>query len=546
MKIFYLLLLVLIFTLLIACSKKEDTTMNKEEIINRADAYADITISVDLTTLSEKQKLVVSELLAAAKIADQIFWKQSSFDALSVAEEYKDAEEAIKKYITINYGPYDRIFDHERFIGKGQSLKPAGAGFYPEDLTRADFEDYITRHPDKKEFLESLYTIVKRENGELKAIPYHKAYSEEISSMADYIKRAAGYAENSSLKEYLNLRAQALQSDEYYPSDLAWLDLEGNAIDIVIGPIENYEDRMFNYKAAYEAAVMIKDIAASEELDIYKTHLDALEKNLPIANQYKRESAGSGNVLEVVNIVYFGGDFQAGIKTIAASLPNDERVISEKGAKKQLYKNIIEAKYTTILTKIADVLIAQDQKHHISKDSFVSQVLRHELSHTIGPNYVFNTNQSVRRALKETYSTIEECKADVLGIYHIDYLNNIMKSETDHTAEEYVTFLAGLFRSIRFGYEEAHGAANLIQLNFLDEEGVLTRNPDKKTYAVDLKAFHPAITKLATRLLMIEATGDYAGAVQLIKELGHIRPHTLEDVARLSNIPRDLNLIFNL
>lgn len=518
--------------------------MSNKEIEERVRAYEDVDISVDFTGLNENQQNLIKELIKASKIADYLFWKQSSHDALIIREGFKNKPGAFQKYIEINYGPFDRIYDHNRFVGKGERIKPKGAGFYPEDLTKEEFERYVEQNSDQKEELESLYTIVIREHSKLKAIPYHKFYIEEINQITSHLEKASQFTENTSLKKYLSLRAEALRTDDYYASDLAWMELKDNLIDIVIGPIENYEDRLFNYKAAFEAAVMLKDASASEELDTYKAQLDNLEQNLPIENIYKRESTGTGNVLEVVNILYFGGDFQAGIKTIAASLPNDERVKSQKGAKKQLYKNIIEAKYEKILTQIADKLIDPEQLKYLSKESFVSQILLHEISHSLGPDYIYNSKNSVRSGLKEKYSIIEECKADVLGIYHIEYLKNVLNLNEEKIAQSYITYIAGLFRSIRFGYEEAHGAANLIQLNFLEKDGVLKRNNTNGKYRVDINSFHEVMTKLATKLLMIEALGDYNKADKLIENFGKIRSHTLEDLHKLKEIPRDLDLHF--
>lgn len=541
MKLLKILPFIVLVLMLIACTQKKESTMSND-IQSRVNAYADVQVSVNMDNLTDRQQNVVKELLQAAHLADEIFWHQSSHDALDIRAQYADKPGAVQEYIEINYGPYDRIHDQKRFIGEGPAMKPKGAGFYPADMSRDEFEQYLSEHPDEADALQSLYTVVKREDNKLAAIPYHQAYSEQIKDLCAHLRAAADYADNPTLKKYLQLRARALETDDYYASDLAWMELKDNAIDIVIGPIENYEDAMFNYKAAFESAVMIKDAAASSELDRYKSILDDLEHNLPIDKKYQKTSAGSGNVLEVVNVAYFGGDYQAGIKTIAASLPNDERVISEKGGKKQLYKNIIEAKFDNILIPIAKTLTIDEQLPLISREAFVSQVLLHELSHTLGPDYVYGSDQSVRRALKEKYSIIEECKADVLGIYHLDFLKKPFGLSSDDLQKNYVTYIAGLIRSVRFGYKEAHGAANLIQLNYLEKEGVLTMENGK--YRVDFEAFHPAITMLASKLLMIEALGDYEGANELIAELGQASPSLIASIEKLSDVPRDLDLHF--
>jgi hypothetical protein len=518
--------------------------MDIDTIKQRLKAYTTVDISVDLKSLPEDQKKIIEHLISAGKIADHIFWRQSSHDALITREQYKDLDGPIRDYIEINYGPYDRLNNYERFVGEGPEIKPLGAGFYPEEMTQTEFMEHIKKNPEDKDLYEHLYTVIYRED-RLKPLFYHEIYHQEVKQIANYLEHAALLTKNDSLKLYFQERAQAVKSDNYYESDIAWMDLENNLIDTVIGPIENYEDRLFNYKTAYEAAVMIKDISASKELAIYKKHLNNLEQNLPVDDRYKNVVQESGNRLEIVNIVYFGGDFQAGVKTIAASLPNDEKVISEKGAKKQLYKNIMEAKFDKILVPISDVLIHDSQNSLLSKDRFVSQVLLHEISHTIGPNYVVGKSLTVRKTLREHYSVIEECKADILGIYATAYIAKIMPLTDDEIAEHYVTYTAGLFRSIRFGIEEAHGMANLIQLNFLSEKGVIHVDSAKNTYSVNLNEFHNAVSEFARILLLIEAHGNYEEALKFIETFGHMMSETKESIEKLSDIPTDLNLSFN-
>jgi hypothetical protein len=514
-------------------------------IKKRLKAYTPVDISIDLTSLSRNQKLIVKNLIDAGKLADDIFWRQSSHDALNIRNQYRDQPGPIRDYIEINYGPYDRLHDHKRFVGNGPDLKPLGAGFYPEDITREDFLEFVKQHPDLKNKFESLYSVITQKSGSLTAEYYHQIYQYETQQIAQRLERAAELSINQSLKSYLESRANAVKNDDYYKSDIAWMNLTDSLIDIVIGPIENYEDRLFNYKTAYEAAVMIKDISATEELDVYKQHLNNLEQNLPVDNRYKKATTGSGNILEIVNIVYFGGDYQAGVKTIASSLPNDEKVISEKGAKKQLYKNIMEAKFDQILTPIAHLLIGNRHKSLLSKKRFISQVLLHEISHTIGPNYVFGKNETVRKSLKEKYSIIEECKADILGIYAVPYFAEIFAYNDSDIAEHYITFVAGLFRSIRFGIEEAHGLANLIQLNYLRKKNVIGFDDSNGNYTIDLESFHLAVLHLAEILLKIEAHGDYEEAQKLVDRFGQMTDETKESIEKLNEIPTDLDINFS-
>jgi hypothetical protein len=520
--------------------------MNNKIINEKLNAYTGVVISPDLKSIPDNQKQIFEYLIAAGKVADEIFWKQSSHDAITIRDQYKNQPGPLKDYIRINYGPYDRLGEFRRFVGKGLDKKPLGAGFYPEDLSREEFSQYLKDHPKVKDLFENLYTIILKTNDGLKAQFYHQVYKNEILQISLHLEKAAGLTRNISLKSYLQKRVQAVQTDQYYSSDLAWMNLKDNQIDIVIGPIENYEDRLFNYKTAYEAAVMVKDIPGSEELAVYLKHLNNLEKILPLEDKYKKTTVGSGNILEIVNIVYFGGDYQAGVKTIAASLPNDEKVISEKGAKKQLYKNIMEAKYDKILIPIADLLLSDNQKSFLSKSKFISQVLLHEISHTIGPNYVMNMNLSVRKALQDKYAIIDECKADILGIYTVPYFADIFTLPNSEMKKQYVTYTAGLFRSIRFGIDEAHGLANLIQLNFLMKWDVIRREKHSDKYSVEADSFHKIVTRLAEKLLMIEAHGDYDKALKFIDEYGKITSETSDAIQKLNMIPTDIDLNFKL
>jgi len=519
--------------------------MNINKIKQRLKVYKRVDITTDLRSLSENQKKIIENLIEAGKVADHIFWRQSSHDALQIRDQYKNQPGPLQDYIEINYGPYDRLNDFKRFVGDGPQIKPLGAGFYPEDLSRDEFTNYVRENSDTRDKLEDLYTVISRDEDLLKTEPYHQIYQTEVRQIAKNLENAADLTNNRSLKKYFELRSKALTSDQYYESDIAWMELKDNWIDMVIGPIENYEDRLFNYKTAYEAAVMIKDFSASEELAIYQNHIENLEKNLPIKIDPAKSIKDTDTILEIVNIAFFGGDYQAGVKTIAASLPNDERVISEKGAKKQLYKNIMEAKFDQILIPLADILINKKQRPFVSKERFISQVLLHEISHTIGPNYVINKAETVRKSLKEKYSIIEECKADILGIFSAPYFAEVFSYSTDEIAEQYVTYVAGLFRSIRFGVEEAHGLANLIQLNFLRMNKVIDYDARTNTYAVDTNRFFKVIKELTRIVLTIEAHGNYAEANNLIEKYGQLKSETSDSIERLNEIPTDLDLNFN-
>lgn len=519
------------------------------DLTAKIEAYAPIHITADLSHLSERELQVVKKLVEAGKLADEIFWMQTSPDAIAIRERYRNAktdeEKNVFLYIMINYGPYDRIHEQKRFVGSGAETKPAVANYYPQDLTKEEFEAYIKAHPDQKEALENQYTIVVRDGKALKAIPFHEAYKDMVAKMATLVEEAVSFIDNPSLKKYLLLRANALRTDDYYESDMAWLDVKDNNIDVVIGPIENYEDELYNYKTAYECAVSVKDVEGTKELQMFKDHLDGLEHALPEDPKYIRATTGKGNVLEVVNIVYFGGDFQKGIKTIAASLPNDPRVTQAKGGKKQMYKNLMEAKFEKIVTPIANIIVDESQLPYLDKHSFTSFVTLHEVSHTLGLGFVHGSNDSlpVRRALKERYSAIEECKADILGIYNGKYFSEKGIYSDEVMKKNMVTYLAGLFRSLRFGAEEAHGKANLIQLNFMREKGAIEKLSSGK-YKVAFEKFLSVAAELARELLTIEAEGNYQRAAVLLDKYGKMNTEIEAAVDRLKDVPRDIRTTY--
>ncbi len=534
---------------LFSCNKKETSPQNKTEteksmLNERLEAFSPVTITTDISWLTDNQKKVVELLSKAGKIADELFWRQNTYDGIALRDSLAkiDAPEAneLLRYIKIWYGPYDAMFGEKRFVGNGPDVRPAQGNLYPQDLTKEEFEEYIKNNPDEKKDLESQYTVVVRDGDKLKTIPYHEAYPEMLQ-MADLLDEAAKYADNPTLKNYLTLRAKAFRTDEYYESDMAWMDIKDNDIDVVIGPIENYTDAMFNYKTAFEGVVMIKDKEASKLLDMYKDNIDYFEHHLPYDKKYIRKSAGGGNILQVVNVYYFGGDCNGGTKTIAASLPNDPRVHATKGGKKSMYKNIMEAKFDKIVMPIAKAVMAEDLIPYCSKNSFTSFVTLHEVSHTLGRGYVYGKKDlAVRKAFKERFSAIEELKADILGMYNHKHLLEKGLIDEEEMKRTIATYIPGLYRSIRFGAEEAHGKANVIQLNFLMEKGAIILDDNGKlTYNPDI--FMDKVAELAGMVLTMQAEGNYEAGGELLEKYGQVSDITKKIIESLSNIPRDLD-----
>ena len=539
---------------LFACNKGETQMQNTEPaevkaLKEKLAAYSETEIVADLSKLTERQRKVVEKLVEAAKLADIIFWKQSNPDGLTVRDSLAKINTPYTKdllrYVNINYGPYDVIFDKVRFVGNGPGKKPNVANLYPQDLTKEEFEKYVEANPNQKAELESQYTVVKREGDKLIGVPFYKEYP-EIEQIAKLLDEASEFADDPALKKYLTLRAKAFRTDDYYASDMAWMDMTDTDIETVIGPIENYLDGLFNYKTAWECGVFVKDIEATKELQVLKAHIDDLEKNLPYDKKYIRKSAGGlGNVLNIVNVVHFAGDFQEAVKTIATSLPNDPRVHEKKGSKKLMFKNMMEAKFDKIVMPIASTLMSEEDLKFVDKKAFTSFVTLHEISHTLGRGFVFgNDKLTVRAGMKDLYSTIEEAKADILSMYNHKYLIDLGVYPADYLKKATSTYLAGLFRSMRFGKEEAHGGANYIQFNFLRSSGAIELKDGK--FKINDAVFMDKVAELARMVLTVEAEGDYAGAKAIIAKYGQETPEIADAIAKLSKIPRDLDTKYTI
>jgi hypothetical protein len=515
-----------------------------KELKEKLAEYTPMDIKADLSHLSERQRKVVEKLVEAAKLANEIYWKQSSIDGVAVRDSLQKFNtpyaQDLLKYVMINFGPYDQIHDKTRFVGNGPEKRFKGANLYPQDLTKEEFEKYVAAHPEQKAELESQYTVVKREGDKLVAVPYYKAYP-EVEKIAKLLDEAATFADEPNLKKYLTVRAKALRSDDYFESDMAWMDMIDPDIETVIGPIENYVEDMFNYKTAWECGVFVKDVEGTKELQVLKSHIDKMEQNLPYDKKYIRPHAGGmSNVLNIVNVVYFAGDFQDAVKTIATSLPNDPKVHDLKGAKKLMFKNMMEAKFEKIVKPIAEILMAKDDLPFIDKKAFTSFVTLHEISHTLGRGFVYGDDKMpVRKAMKELYSTIEEAKADILSMYNHKYLVGAGIYTEDYLKKAEVTYLAGLFRSMRFGKEEAHGGANYIQFNYLRATGAIQLENGK--FKINSAIFMDKVAELAGMILTAQATGDYNGVKNIIDKYSKETPEIKAAIDKLKNIPRDLD-----
>ncbi|MAQ01918.1 MAG: Zn-dependent hydrolase [Alteromonadaceae bacterium] len=501
---------------------------------SRLGIYHQVPLTADLSHLSKNQKHMLSKLIDASEIMDDLFWKQAFFgDKKAFLQQFSNEE--LKAFAAINYGPWDRLNGDAPYLS-GFGEKAAGAEFYPQDMTKAEFA--TADFADK----DGLYSVVERtKSGNLTATPYSEKYQAELTNAAALLNEASELADNEAFANYLKLRAEALLSDDYYASDMAWMDMKTNPIELVIGPIETYEDQLYGYRAAFESYVLIKDMAWSERLAKYAQFLPELQEGLPVDEAYKQETPGSDADLNAYDVIYYAGHSNAGSKTIAINLPNDERVQLAKGTRRLQLKNAMQAKFDHILKPISEVLIAPEQREHITFNAFFANTMFHEVAHGLGIKNTITDKGTVRAALKEHASALEEGKADILGLYMVQSL--LEKGEiTEGTLEDYyVTFMAGIFRSVRFGASSAHGKANMIRFNYFATMGAFDRNEDG-LYSVNMEKMSEAVSSLSELILTLQGNGDYNGVAELVADKGIIKPQLEADLARLkaASIPVDI------
>lgn len=515
-------------------SQKTGAMQENTTIKTKAEEFASFQLTTDLSVLTEKERQMLPLLFEAAHIMDDIFW----MEAFGNREELfsVDRDEYAEKFIRINYGPWERLNNNEPFLPEYET-KPAGANFYPVDMTKAEFEAWNDTTKN------SLYTVIRRDgDGNLKSVPYHIAFEGQVKEAAALLQQAAGLAEDAGLKNYLEKRAEALLTDNYFESDVAWMEMKNNTIDFIIGPIENYEDQLFGYKAAHESFILIKDKEWSEKLVRFGALLPGLQKDLPCEPAYKNETPGMDSDMNVYDVVYYAGDCNAGSKTIAINLPNDEKVRETKGSRKLQLKNSMQAKFDKILVPISNLLIAEDQRQHVKFDAFFENTMFHEVAHGLGLGNTVDKSSTVREALKETYTSMEESKADILGLWCVYRLNEMGELGEKEMMDNFVTFMAGIFRSVRFGAASAHGKANMVRFYYFQEKGAFQRDETTGTYRVDFEKMKEAMLSLSEMILKIQGDGDYEAAQKLIEEKGFIREELQMDLDRIgeSGIPRDI------
>jgi len=543
-KLFLLTSVILFMFAITSCkdaeTTKTDNTENakKDSIMKaKSDAFISFKLDTDISHLSDNQKLMLPLLFEAANICNEIYWTQAYGDKSELLSDKFDTN--TKKFIEINYGPWERLNGNKSFVD-GIGDKPKGANFYPTDMTAEEFDKLEGNSKT------SLYTLLQRdEEGKLKTVWYHEAYKEQTEKLASLLKQAAELADDKGFKKYLNLRAEALLTDDYLESDMAWMDMKNNAIDFVVGPIENYEDALYGYKAAHEAFILIKDKEWSDKLAKYAAMLPDMQEALPVADKYKKEVPGRNSDLGAYDVIYYAGDCNAGSKTIAINLPNDKRVHLAKGSRRLQLKNAMRAKFEKILVPISEVLIDEDQRKNIKFDAFFENTMFHETAHGLGIKYLIeDADTEVDAALKELTTTIEEGKADILGLFFVTKLYDDGEFTDKDLMDNYVTFMAGIFRSVRFGVSSSHGKANMLRFYYFKDKGAFEKDAETGTYKVNMDKMREAMNSLTEKILIIQGDGNYNEAKKWIDEKGKIGEELQKDLDRVNEAGIPLDIVF--
>lgn len=521
-------------------SKKEDGQKPQTKIEKLLSNYAEVKLETDLSILSENQQEMLPVLFEAAKLIDELYWAQTCPKRDEIKNSIQD--EKVLKYFNINYGPWDRLNGMEPFV-EGVGKRFDGANFYPADMSFQEFNEF----DDLKKY--SSYTLVrKNELGSLITIPYHEAYQQKLVKIADLMNKASGLAEDPGFKKYLKLRADALLTDKYYESNIAWMEMKDNLIDFIAGPIEDTEDRLYYTKASYQSMILVKDKEFSRNLEKYSKLLNYLQEELPVDDKYKTEVPGELSDIMVYDVINCSGYWNTGSKKIAITLPTDGKVQLEVGSRKLQFKNVMEAKFDKILMPISELLIAEDQLKHVKAKAFFENTMFYEVGSALGIKNTINGKGTVRDALKEQHNVIAECKNDILSLFFVTKLYEMGQMNGSDLMDNYVTYMADVFRSVRFGISNDQGVANMIRFYYFQEMGAFTRDKKSGKYSIDFDKMKQAMLKFAEEILVIQGDGNYEAAKKLVDEKGFIRDELLNDLYRLQRerIPKDVVFIQGL
>ena len=524
---------------------QQSSSPNLEQLKTMTARFAPVDLSADLTSLPANERQALARLVAAAKVMDTLFlrqvWAGNETMLLDLLQDTSELGRARLHYFLINKGPWSRLDENAPFI-PGAPKKPEQANFYPAGATKEEVEAWIaTLSGAQRAFAIGFFTTIRRNpEGKFVAVPYSFEYQGELARVAELLREAAALTTQPTLKAFLDKRAQALITNDYYDSDVAWMELDAS-IEPTIGPYEVYEDEWFNYKAAFESFITVRDAAETNKLTRFGSELQEIENNLPIDPRYRNPKLGAMAPIRVVNTVFSSGDANRGVQTAAFNLPNDERIVAEKGTKRVMLKNNQDAKFKTVLVPISKVVLAAGDQANLDFEAFFTHILMHELMHGLGPHNIVAGERptTVRQELKETYSTIEEAKADVSGLFALQFLVDHGKLDKKFEQTMYTTFLASIFRSIRFGLNEAHGRGVAIQLNYFLDHGGVTVAADG-TFAVNASRIKQNVIDLTRDIMTMEATGAYVDAKQMLEKMAVVRPPVRRVLDRLASVPVDI------
>lgn len=523
----------------VQCSKKDkkEDSMPQTKIEKLLTNYAEVKLEADLNTLSDNQKKILPLLFEAAQLIDELYWAQ----ICEKKDEIKNiiTDENVMKYFSINYGPWDRLNGMEPFV-EGVKERFEGANFYPKNMSYQEFEEFTNLEKYNS------YTLIRRnELGSLRTIPYYMAYKEKLDKIAELMNNAADLSDDEGFEKYLKLRAEALLTDNYYESDIAWMQMKNNLIDFVVGPMEDLDDRLYYTKASYQSMILIKNKESSKELEKYSLLVPYLQKNLPVDSKYKTEIPGKLSDIMVYDVINCSGYWNAGSKKIAITLPLDGQVQLEAGSRKLQFKNVMEAKFEKILMPISELLIAENQLKHVTSKAFFENTMFYEVGSALGIKNTINNKGTVRDALKDQYNIIEECKNDILSLFFVTKLYDMGEMNGGDLMDNYVTFMANVFRSVRFGISNDQGVANMIRFYYFEELGAFTRDKKSGKYRIDFNKMKEAMRNFSEDILVIQGDGDYEAAKKLVNEKGFIRDDLLNDLYKIQKqrIPKDIEFI---
>src|SRR5947209_15612278 len=553
-----LLAVLILMTTALAQETTSPSAPGVDELNRMAARFAPTPLQVDTSALSPGDKKALVKLIQAARIVNHIFMQQFWSGDLALYQKLQQDKSALGQarlhYFWINKGPWSEIDEHKAFLPGVPARKPAGANFYPDDMTKEEFEAWAkTLYPESKQAAEGFFTVIRRDaKRKLKLVPYSQEYATDLNKARALRREAAALTDNATLKKFPTTRAAAFSNNNYYESDMAWMDLDA-PVDVTYGPYETYNDEIFGYKAAFEAYVNIRDDKETSKLAFLGQHLQEIESNLPEDPQY-RAKLGALAPIRVVNEVFGAGDGNHGVQTAAYNLPNDEKVVQQKGSKRVMLKNVQEAKFRAILMPISKIVLQPAAQNDISFELFFTHIVAHELTHGLGPHQikVNGRDTNPRLELKELYSAIEEAKADVTGLFALQYLmtqadKGAVQAPLPHGPDAerklYTTYLASSFRTLRFGLQDSHAKGMAVQFNYFLDKGAFVANSDG-TFSVDMTKIKDAVAGLDRVLLTLEATGDYAGTKKLMSEMMLLRPEVQKALERLKGVPTDIEPVF--